>query len=91
MIVFYQNDRTGKFVTHKQRYRPEITELTALANEINADTGLIGIIDRDGKRHFFLFEHKKIRYEIHVDNEDTKLISKNAMIEDILTLYQTSV
>ena len=41
--IFYQNDKTGIFKAHKERYRPSDDELNKLIDQIILDDGVIGI------------------------------------------------
>ena len=61
-VVFYQNDTTGKFVTHKEKFRPTETELRTLVDELVRDTGLLGLMDSKAT-HFYEFTKSVIIHE----------------------------
>lgn len=54
-VVFYQNDKTGRIVTHKEKFRPEVPALQSLIAELERDTGILGLMG-GGRTYFYVFE-----------------------------------
>ena len=68
-VVFYQNDKTGKFVTHKEMFRPAVSELHTLIDDLARDGGTLGLRD-DHVTHFYVFTNSAIIHE--ADPKDGK-------------------
>ena len=89
VVVFYQNDKSGKFTTHKDGYRPSNDELIQLINTIDNDTGMIGFWC-DSAIHYFTFSHDCIYYESDT-RKQIPLISKTKVdVQYIINLYDAN-
>jgi hypothetical protein len=82
-VVFYQNDRTGKFVTHKEKFRPTEQELRSLIDELVCDTGVLGLMDNDVTR---VYEFTKSGIIHEADPDDGK---KTVERQHIIDMYYT--
>ena len=86
MIVFYQNDKTGEFKTHKDRFTPSRTEFLTLLNSIDTATGTIGIIGAS-EIHLFSFSKNGIHHEIDSLQQQSLAKKVKIRLEMVLLIF----
>lgn len=79
MVIVYQNDKTGAFASHKERFRPSDTLLRQLIAELERDTGLLSLwIDVD-RAQWFSFEKAGVFRDLA--SEDAPQFSRKVSVD----------
>lgn len=89
VLVIYQNDKTGKLATHKQRFRPTEAELRVLVAELEQDTGLLALWIDIEQAQWFIFDRAGIFREQDMQRDRPRRDARPVDPEEIVVTYRT--